>query len=293
MQLILLRHEQRSSSDPTFLSPLTEEGQRNAESTLPAKLLGLSITHIYTSPFLRCKQTLLPFCTQQQQLMVAKVRQEFAQYERIRASEGFEQSTYRQSESEIDHLLDAGYVPRMSLDAIKFNETEADVRERVRKFCAQLAETHSDDDVVLVVSHLSVINAFLERDGDDDSLPMGGLVHTRLRAGEAVPAAHDPAHAPDTAAASDERFFKSVLSVIGKASVCLLSMVYACAKRVITEPVYRTLCRWHVYGKSASSVVCTSLDRDLHACRESTAELAKTLEQSFPGVYDDETTKLA
>jgi broad specificity phosphatase PhoE len=61
MPVLLLRHEERNIIDTTFKVNLTKKGKERSETTLKDKLLELEIDEIYSSPFIRCLQTIQPF----------------------------------------------------------------------------------------------------------------------------------------------------------------------------------------------------------------------------------------
>ena len=58
--IYIVRHELRYD-DPTFFTSLTNEGQKNAEK-LSEKFNNIDFDIIYSSPFLRTIQTVLPYC---------------------------------------------------------------------------------------------------------------------------------------------------------------------------------------------------------------------------------------
>lgn len=61
MPLYIIRHEIRDMNDPSFFSPLTIEGKQNS-TALVEKFDSLEIEHVFSSPFLHCIQTVLPYC---------------------------------------------------------------------------------------------------------------------------------------------------------------------------------------------------------------------------------------
>ena len=60
-ELYVLRHEKRNLSNPLFDSPLLSSGKYDAENVLCEKLKLYNIDVIYTSPFLRCVETIMPY----------------------------------------------------------------------------------------------------------------------------------------------------------------------------------------------------------------------------------------
>ena len=61
MKIILLRHEERNLEDPRFYTPLTEKGRIQAIK-LSEELSNIDIDLIFSSPFERTIQTILPYC---------------------------------------------------------------------------------------------------------------------------------------------------------------------------------------------------------------------------------------
>lgn len=60
MKIFILRHAERVH-DTSFFAPLTKDGLIYSENTLNEYLSNLNINEIYSSPFLRCMQTIYPF----------------------------------------------------------------------------------------------------------------------------------------------------------------------------------------------------------------------------------------
>jgi len=60
MKMYVMRHEVRDPVDVSFTSGLVPEGQERA-GQLVQTLKDLGVTHVYSSPYLRCLQTVQPF----------------------------------------------------------------------------------------------------------------------------------------------------------------------------------------------------------------------------------------
>ena len=181
MRLYVLRHAQRAPDDPTFDSPLLPEGQETAtELATKLKTSCPPFTHLYTSPFLRCVQTIAPYCQASERV----VRVEHALYEYIRADAGHDPVAFRRSweqgtHPELDACVDRTYASWWPLTALTYDESETTMRRRVRAFVAHLREQHAADDVVLLVTHLSAINAILDRP-DETDCAMGSVVEVEV-----------------------------------------------------------------------------------------------------------------
>lgn len=175
MRLFVLRHAERAADDATFASPLLPQGEATAAAlatTLAAD--HPRFTHVYTSPFLRCVQTLAPYCAA---TTARTVRVDNALYEWIRGDAGHDPTHHQRAwpwgtHPHLDAHLDASYASWWPLAAIPYDESEEAMRTRVRAFRAHLEEVHSPDDVVLLVTHLSAINALLHR-ADEAPFAMG------------------------------------------------------------------------------------------------------------------------
>tara|TARA_B110000259_G_C13871211_1_gene344916 strand:+ start:50 stop:673 length:624 start_codon:yes stop_codon:yes gene_type:complete len=63
MKLLLLRHEERNLEEPFFHTSLTKKGFENANTNILLHLSKFKINKIYCSPFLRCIQTIYPYCS--------------------------------------------------------------------------------------------------------------------------------------------------------------------------------------------------------------------------------------
>ena len=163
-----LRHEERPD-DPRYFTTLTEQGLQRAHQlcdTLP------HVTHIYSSPFVRCLQTIRPYCLHRH----LRVCREFSLYERTEDPR-FTPTNYLVDEvpSAYTTMVEPEYTSFLVPGDVRHNETPAQVQERAQRFLEHLQGTHGEHDVVLLVSHLSVINALLNRE-DAAPLAMGQLV---------------------------------------------------------------------------------------------------------------------
>lgn len=178
MRVFVLRHAERSEHDATFHSPLIQDGLATAQSL--AKTLASHnprFTHIYSSPFVRCVQTIYPYCVQS--AATPAVRIENALYEFIHEGGGHDPATFRQSWDaeaypQLNGCVDASYASWWPLAAIEYNESEVAMKTRVHGFYHRLKEKHGDNDVILLVTHQSPINALLSRP-NTTPFPMGTI----------------------------------------------------------------------------------------------------------------------
>lgn len=193
MRIFLLRHEARPPHDPTFWTALTPAGTRNAMyKVTPTLQTDVQPTTIYTSPLLRCIQTVAPYCAVNR--LRGVLRTEPALFERVRGAADpldpedakerrFENQTFRTQSvldnPSYDHLhayIDRNYTPCQPSATLVWGETADMVRARAQAFGQRMVAEHGtgEDARVLVVSHRSVLNALLNRD-DEAPFEMGAV----------------------------------------------------------------------------------------------------------------------
>lgn len=147
MKLFLLRHEERPE-ESDFYTELTEKGKENSLNKIE-ELNKLNINIIFCSPFIRCIQTIEPYCIK------------YGKNANIDCSLG--EYPYNEMNTRMTHpvefieLINMDYVPVLS--TMPLYETLKDFQERVKDFCSRLLMKYYDRNVnVLIVSHQSVIN---------------------------------------------------------------------------------------------------------------------------------------
>lgn len=180
MRLFALRHAERAPNDPSFDSPLLPEGHATAAALADALANDPTyprFTHLYTSPFRRCLETVAPLCTRSPTI---PIRVEHALYEYMRTDAGHDPDTWRRTwmpgqGSALDAHIETSYTSWWPLQALTYGETEAVMRARVTGFRVHLNDVHHQDDAVLLVTHLSAVNA-LRGQPDDAPCPMGTII---------------------------------------------------------------------------------------------------------------------
>jgi broad specificity phosphatase PhoE len=303
MKIILLRHEKRNLADASFASPLLPRGEVAATTSLPLALTKLGVTHVYASPFTRCMQTIRPFCTTNANFECS-VRCDFGLYERIRESSGFQKRTYQNAvHSDFQDMVDATYQSSRPLARIKWNETVDDVRHRAKLFLRYVSQSHSNADVLLVVTHLSVANALLQRTDDDSRLEMGQFETIDITAESSVPSLSPqhrlpPPPPPTTESreqpqipfqewlqrstvrydlSADMQFnvqaaTKTIGGIFNKCITSVMTIGCTLSHSFITPKVYQRLCRWYIYMYATamrfkysptSQLLYTCMQRDL------------------------------
>jgi len=147
MKLFLLRHEQRPEEND-FYTELTKKGKENSLKKIE-ELEKMNIDKIFCSPFIRCIQTIEPYCLKNDKSV------------NIDCSLG--EYPYNEMKKRMSHpvefieLFNMDYVPILS--KIPLYENLKDLKERVKEFCSRLLMKYYDTNLnILIVSHQSVIN---------------------------------------------------------------------------------------------------------------------------------------
>lgn len=162
MKLYLLRHQERNNLNPLFYSQLTHNGLFKS-NILKHILHSLNINIIFTSPFIRCIQTITPYCN----LTNLKANKEHALYEYMNFKSPIIDLEYNDT-----HILNDNY--KSYIDIKNINHNLYDTKKRILDFKKILLETYKNTDKnILLVTHQSIINLFLER--EDFNFPYGLL----------------------------------------------------------------------------------------------------------------------
>lgn len=182
MKIYFLRHEKRPQ-EQTFEISLTEEGHKNAQKLIPL-LDSLSIQQIYSSPFLRCLETLRPFCKENgKNINVENSLYEFVT-ERL-----FTQSNYNQSltsSQKSNYLVNHDYTSYFDIENLLFPQTEEFMEERVYAFLNHLINQYQNQELsILLCGHKKILDKIYilylkENDLENEKskkieYPMGGV----------------------------------------------------------------------------------------------------------------------
>ena len=186
MKLYVLRHFQRYD-DTSFYSSLTLEGFTQSLAIVE-KLAKLGITHVYASPYLRVMQSGYPFVdmtanTEDMKMLRVRVDPIIGE---MRNEYNFEPAhMFERGINDIPikffSMIDWSYKPMTKILRVDKPEHFEDVVDRTMHFIHSLSQNHNDSDVVLVVTHSSVINSFrricnLEDNIDDTPFPYGEVL---------------------------------------------------------------------------------------------------------------------
>ena len=172
MRLYLLRHEKRAIDNPSFYSPLLENGLIDANK-LKYILNDLHIDLIFSSPFKRVLQTVKPFCDMKNM----KVNIEFSLYEQIYyhtdVDINFDKNDFRKDlkpSNDEYYLKNKNYKSYLPLNQIEFTK---DTKRRGNDFINYIINKYKDTNYnIVLASHGGLISQILNI---DDRYPMGGL----------------------------------------------------------------------------------------------------------------------
>lgn len=162
MTIYTIRHHERSEQSSLFDEPLTAKGKQMAMLETYRMLLDRKIDIIFSSPFVRCIQTILPYIW----LSNAIVRVENSLYEfDVNEQVIHEPQTLTDRECVISGVSNTRILKSiMSLEELQ-NENKDMFFERVSDFKKFVKEMYSTSEQnVLLCTHMSVVNALHERD---------------------------------------------------------------------------------------------------------------------------------
>lgn len=176
MKVYALRHQIRGN-DTSFYSPLTEMGKFLADNKTKPILNNLGITQIYSSPFYRTLETIEPYINQANS---KNVNLEYSLYEYLHPML-FNKYNYLNKLDEKYYQkfkINPYYQSYMPMNALKFPESDEDIRKRVRMFLRMLIQKYKNtNEVILLVSHMKIIEALMaEVKLQSREINMGDLV---------------------------------------------------------------------------------------------------------------------
>lgn len=178
MRLFLLRHEERPKIKVGFYTELTKEGKKNSIDKIK-QLEKLNIDKIFCSPFIRCIQTIEPFCLKHNK--------------HINIDCTLSEFPYNEPKERMSHpvkfleIINLEYIPILS--ELPFYEILKDLEERIKNFCTKILIKYYDTDLnILIVSHKSILNTIehyvTNSSGNLDivkDFPMGHLTRNVLK----------------------------------------------------------------------------------------------------------------
>ena len=156
--VLLIRHGHRTC-EPHFDTHLTEQGDTQAKE-LTTFLTSHKIARIYSSPYLRCLETAHPLSEALQQGI----------YVDYRLCECFiEDEAWRYPSPRRLTLEEVGqyHVVHTQYEDIPQIETWPQLQRRTTAFLDYCMETHTPDETIVVMTHMSTLNACRTYSGQD------------------------------------------------------------------------------------------------------------------------------
>ena len=148
-KLYTLRHEKRNLDNHYFSSPLTDEGKYNSLNKTIDLLEENTIDIIYTSPFVRCIDTILPYANKHN----IPIHVDYRLYEWY-ANPDFEDVPVQK----IDEPSRFSSITKEDI-CINYPESSEDRNKRVSQFMNMLEEKYQGTHLnVLVCAHMDIVN---------------------------------------------------------------------------------------------------------------------------------------
>lgn len=170
MKIYLLRHEKRFDNR-NFDTDLTNEGMNSAKN-LVKTLESLNLDDIFVSPYKRVIQTIEPYLKKNNK----KVKPEYGINESLHLDDS--NINIRDINDNLYgyEYMDKDYRQCVNKEELNYGETYLDIKNRSGKFIKKLISNNNFvNSNILLVCHLSVINAILDRNEFSD-YSMGKLV---------------------------------------------------------------------------------------------------------------------
>ena len=177
MKIILLRHEERDK-DPSFHVHLNKNGLIKRNTILSRlKENNIEIDLIFSSPFLRCLDTVLPVCDYyHKDINVDYSLSEFFDVDYLGDKKP---RNFTKDELEL-YPINLNYLSSLPLDKFKDTYDWDSLQSRLKNFTVYLKEKYPNK-IILIVAHLSVINAILNVNNVsrtiEDPLEMGKMTY--------------------------------------------------------------------------------------------------------------------
>lgn len=182
MTLYLLCHEfcDDDGNKCSFDSPLTSNGLTNAFRLIPY-LCSMNIDQVYSSPFIRCLQTVGPFVLQNR----LKINVEYALSELMSLND---KTTWARELTCVEmnnNNVNTRYGSIYQFTDFQYPETPDCGTARINSFMNMIEHSAAvDKKTILVCSHPKIINAIIKRyypeKKYDDLFPVGGIMKINL-----------------------------------------------------------------------------------------------------------------
>jgi broad specificity phosphatase PhoE len=159
MKIYILRHEDRTM-DGTFFSPLTQEGLDNSIKLMDV-LNKCNIDCVYSSPFIRTLQTVLPYSKYKKLKINIEHSISEIQHPHIIPIKSYQINLPTYIAEQFNY--NSSYSSYLDPANHKYPEDEKSVSERVKKFMSKLiSENISSKNNILIVTHQVVCNCILK-----------------------------------------------------------------------------------------------------------------------------------
>ncbi len=159
MKIYILRHEDRTM-DGTFFSPLTQEGLENAVKLVDI-LKECKIDTIYSSPFIRTLQTVLPYAKSRGIKINLEHSLAEIQHPHLIPVKSYQINLPLYIAEQFNY--NPNYTSCLDPTNHIYPENEKCVSQRVKKFMGKLLKESIDDNkTILIVSHQIVCNCLLK-----------------------------------------------------------------------------------------------------------------------------------
>lgn len=171
MPIFLLRHEERDQRQTSFETPLTWAGQQRAATIVADRLKELGVSHVFSSPYVRCVQTVLPYCWAHN----VPLHVEPALFEHDSA--GVQTHPPKTLTPRELSMIGGSYCASPFVDTAELQEeTFADRINGYRHYITKMYEQSSAS--IVLCTHLCCINALLQRELDHP-LEMGSVIELK------------------------------------------------------------------------------------------------------------------
>tara|TARA_B110000208_G_scaffold174102_1_gene218518 strand:+ start:463 stop:1008 length:546 start_codon:yes stop_codon:yes gene_type:complete len=160
MKLILLRHEDRYNN-PEFFTLLTYKGLQKANHKQFLDILNsYNITEIYSSPFLRCIQTIYKYCfIYDKKINIDNCLYEFLNDIKFKNNIKYDINDIKKTI--FSKILNIDYKSLINLTKLNYKESKESLLNRTKIFINYLKKNFSKNDNILIVSHKSTIMSII------------------------------------------------------------------------------------------------------------------------------------
>tara|TARA_B100001093_G_scaffold509963_1_gene574959 strand:- start:327 stop:893 length:567 start_codon:yes stop_codon:yes gene_type:complete len=159
MKIFVLSNESVNSEDPTFRVELSEEGKNNSQNKIKNLLSDLKIDLIYSSPFIRTLQTIIPYNSTTKN----NIKVDYSLSEVIKDKKFIDFSNLELTvEEKKKFLIDKNYNSLWNPKTLKYKERNMQIKHRVKMFLASLNRKYEKKDLkILICTHPNICEKIL------------------------------------------------------------------------------------------------------------------------------------